>query len=286
MTNAITEKTITQYESYLRGEERASGTIEKYARDIRSLAAYLDGQPPTKELAVGWKDSLRATHAATSANSMLAAANGLFSYLGLSIRLKPIKIQRGGFLPPGGELMREEYERLLAAAKSAGNERLYHIMQTLCATGLRVSELAHIDVAAVMAGRAEVTNKGKARTVLLPQDLRAGLLGYIERRGTKSGPVFATRGGKPVDRSNIWAEMKRLCEAAGVERGKVYPHSLRSLFSRMVHGVDGDMALLADILGHSDINTTRLYVRESTARYRRIIDGLGLARMRYTANTT
>ena len=278
----ITAEIIKEYTEHLREEERAKNTIDKYIRDIRAFASFLGGEAVTKDDAINWKESLRETHGASSINSMLAAINGLFAYFELGIKVKALKVQKNTFVPEGSELTREEYERLLEAARAAHDDRLYHMMATMCATGIRVSELEYIRVSGVQAGMVQVTNKGKTRVVLLPSDLREELLLYIERQGIERGCVFVTKGGKPVNRSNIWAEMKRLCAMAGVDPAKVYPHALRRLFSREVHGADNDIAILSEILGHSDINTTRVYIRESTARYRRIIDSLGLARMRYT----
>ena len=279
-TFTITGEKIAEYIQYLKSEERADNTIDKYTRDIRAFAAYLGGAPVTKEGAIAWKEILGATHGAASINSMLAAANGLFAYYGLGIRVKPLKTQTS-FLPDGRVLTLDEYERLLWAAEAAGDERLYHMMQAMCATGARVGELRHFTVEAAAAGFAEVTNKGKTRVVLIPGELREGLLGYAKRQGIESGCIFVTKNGKPMDRTSVWRAMKRLCVAAGVDEAKVYPHSLRSLFSRMVHAEANDLAVLAELLGHSDINTTRVYVREGAAKYRAVVENLGLARRRW-----
>ena len=278
----ITAEKIKEYVLYLKEEERADNTVEKYVRDIKAFSIFLNGESITKERAVIWKENLKETHTATSINSMVAAINNFFAFFELGIKVKPLKIQKKTFLPDNKELTKDEYEKLLHAAKSIENDRLYHIIQTICATGIRVSELKFITVETVRTGWMEVTNKNKTRIVLIPNDLREGLMKYIKRNNIQSGYIFITKNGKPLNRSNIWADMKRLCVIAGVDKDKVFPHSLRALFSRMVHGVDKDLAILADILGHSDINTTRIYVKESSTKYRKIIENLGLARLRYS----
>ena len=278
----ITEKQINEYKIYLVSEERADGTVEKYVRDIRAFAAYINGCAVTKEAAVEWKVRLKETHAATSINSMLAAVNGFFAYFKLGIKIKPYKIQRQTFLPEKKDLTIDEYERLLKAAHSTKNERLFYIIQTICATGIRVSELRYITVESVKEGQAVVTNKGKTRTVFIPDDLRKSLLQYAKSHGISSGHIFITKSGKPVSRSNIWAEMKKLCTVAEVNPKKVFPHNLRSLFSRVFYSIDKDIAKLADMLGHSSMNTTRTYIMDSGREHRRIIENLGLATLRYT----
>lgn len=277
----ITQEKIKEYVLYLKEEERASATIEKYIRDIRAFSNFLSGEAVTKERAIAWKEKLKATHTAVSINSMIAAINSFFAFFELGIKIKSLKIQRRTFLSADKQLTKDEYERLLQAAKSIKNDRLYHIIQTICATGIRVSELKFITVEAVKTGWTEVTNKGKTRIVFIPNDLRTSLLKHIKRKNILSGYVFVTKKGNPLNRSNIWADMKNLCTIAEVDKKKVFPHSLRALFSRMFHSVDKDLAILADALGHSDVNTTRIYVRESSERFRRIIENLGLARLCY-----
>jgi len=192
------------------------------------------------------------------------------------IKLKPLKIQRQTFRVEDEELTKAEYERLLHAAKAKGNERLYLILQTICSTGIRVSELRFISVEAARAGLATITNKGKTRTVFIPKKLTPILLAYTKGRGINSGCIFITRTGRPLDRTNIWAEMKKLCQSAGVDAKKVYPHNLRALFARLFYGTDKDIVKLADILGHSSIDTTRIYLLESGETHRRRVDALGL----------
>ena len=277
----ITAERIEQYAAKLKDDERAGNTVEKYVRDIRAFAKYLNGEPVTKENAVGWKNSLVQSRKATSVNSMLAAVNGYFEHAGLGIKVKQLRVQRGTFLPSESELTVAEYERLLGAAKRQGNERIRQVMQTLCATGIRVSELRYITAEAVQNGRAEVTNKGKTRTVLLPDELIKALSVYAKQRKIAGGSIFVTRNGKPVGRSNVWAEMKKLCAAAGVDGRKVRPHGLRSLFARTYYRATKDIAKLADIMGHSDLRTTRIYIMETDAEHRRAINSLGLVKHFY-----
>ena len=247
----ITAEKMNRYVLYLKEEERADTTIEKYIRDIKAFAEFLYSEIVTKERAVAWKDKLKETHTAVSINSMLAALNGFFNYFELDIKIKPLKIQKKTFLRADKALTKNEYERLLRAAKSKQNDRLYHAIQTICATGIRVGELKFITAETVRIGWTEVSNKGKTRIVFIPDDLRKGLLEYMKRNKIKTGYIFKTRNGKPLNRSNIWAEMKKLCESADVDKSKVFPHSLRALFSRIFHNTDKDLAILADILGHA-----------------------------------
>jgi site-specific recombinase XerD len=273
----ITTEHIRQYLSHLQSEERSTATIAKYGREVYAFAAWLQGAAVTKETAVEYKRQLSATHAAASVNAAAAALNGFFAFRNYGIKLKPLKVQRKTFAAKERELTRAEYERLLNAAKS--NERLNLVMQAICSTGIRVSELRFITVEAARTGQAEITNKGKTRPVLLPQKLKAALLGYAKKRGVASGSIFITKSGKPLDRKNIWSDMKRLCEAANVPPAKVFPHNLRHLFARTFYGVDKDIMRLADILGHSDVNTTRIYVMESGAEHQKRVDRLGLVLM-------
>jgi site-specific recombinase XerD len=210
-------------------------------------------------------------------NAAIAALNGFFTFRRLGIQVKPLKIQQQTYRAPEKELTRQEYERLLEAARTKGNERLNLVMQTLCSTGIRVSELRHITVEAARKASAEVTNKGKTRTVFLPGNLSSALLRYAAERGITSGCIFVSKNGKPLNRSNIWTDMKKLCEAAGVEPAKCYPHNLRKVFAREFYAAEKDIARLADILGHSRLETTRIYVMETGAEHRRRVDSLGLA---------
>lgn len=274
----MTAERIAAYGRYLRIEERAAGTLEKYLRDIRHFAAWLNGRPVTKELAMAWKEYLVAQqYAPATINGMLAALNGLLCFLGWNeCGVKPLKRQRSVFRPGERELTRAEYLRLLEAARQAGRERLYLVMEALCSTGMRVSELRFITVETLERGFASVDCKGKQRTVLLTKRLRRTLTGYCRRRGIRSGAVFVTRTGRPLDRSNIWREMRSLCGQAGVDAGKVFPHNLRHLFAVSFYNVEKDIAKLADLLGHASIETTRIYIMESSAVHAQRLERLGL----------
>ena len=276
--NIITAENLSVYREYLRSEEKAPATVEKYGRDVRAFAAWLGGAEATKQSALDYKQYLleECRREATGVNAVLAGLNSFFSFMEWGIRLKPLKIQRRTYRPKEKELTKVEYERLLAVALSKGSERLYLVMQTICSIGIRVSELRFITVEAARCGMAEITNKGKTRTVFIPKKLMPLLLKYARGRGITSGCIFITKSGRPLDRSNIWTEMKKLCEAAGVEPSKVFPHNLRSLFARIFYGIDKDIARLADILGHSSVDTTRIYLMESGETHRRRVDALGL----------
>jgi len=276
--NIITEERQTAFHNWLKAEEKASATIDKYRRDVNAFATWLSGAESTKESAADYKHYLlnERGRMAAGVNAVIAALNSFFVFMGWGIKLKPFKIQRQTFREKDKELTKEEYTRLLAAAKSEGNTRLNLVLQTICSTGIRVSELRFITVQAVVSGAVEITNKGKTRTVFIPKKLTPLLLSYANGRGISSGCVFITKSGKPLNRSNIWSEMKNLCQAAGVEESKVFPHNLRSLFARVFYGIDKDITRLADILGHSRIDTTRLYLMESGETHRRRVDALGL----------
>lgn len=275
--NIITESNIADWTAYLMREERAQSTIEKYTRDIRAFGRQINGGGVTKDAAVEYKRQLSETHKATSINASIAALNSYFSFMKWDIKLKSLKIQKQTFTPEEKELTRAEYERLIAAAKSKGGLRMNLILQTICSTGIRVSELSCITVKTARTGQAEITNKGKTRTVFLPKKLQAALLRYANERGINDGCIFITRTGKAIDRREVWAGMKALCKAANVPEEKVYPHNLRHLFAREFYSRHNDIVRLADILGHSSVNTTRIYTMESGAEHRRLIDGLGFA---------
>jgi integrase len=274
----ITEENRAAFIIWLKGGERAAATIEKYGRDVGAFALWLDGAAATKESAADYKKYLSdiAGRVAAGINAVIAALNSFFIFMEWGIKIKPLKIQRQTFRPKEKELTKAEYERLLSAAKTKGNERLNLVLQTICSTGIRVSELQFITVEAARSGEAQITNKGKTRTVFIPKKLKPLLLHYAKGRGIISGYIFITKTGKPLNRSNIWADMKKLCEAAGVEESKVFPHNLRSLFARLFYGVDKDIVRLADILGHSSVDTTRVYLMETGDTHRRRVDALGL----------
>jgi integrase/recombinase XerD len=274
----FTEEIIQEFEQYLRKEEKSENTVEKYLRDDRAFGAYLNGAEVTKEAVIAYKNKLIAGHyAVRSINSMLASLNSLFAFLGWhECQVKSIKLQRQIYCPEEKELTKAEYMRLVNTAKQKGNERLNLILQTICCTGIRVSELQFITVEAVKCGEATVSLKGKTRAVFLVKDLQKKLLRYAAEQGIKSGMLFITRTGKPISRTNIWREMKKLCADAGVNPSKVFPHNLRHLFARVFYGIEKDIAKLADILGHSSINTTRIYIISTGNEHRRRMENMRL----------
>ncbi len=274
----LTEAAIAAYAGELQAEQRAPGTVTKYLRDIRAFAAWLAGQNVTREAVNEWKDVLLAkNYAPVTINGMLAALNGLFRFIGREdLRARFLKVQRRLFREPRRELTRSDYDALVAAAEARGQARLGLLMETICATGIRVSELKYITVEAERRGRTEISLKGKIRTIILPAKLCRKLLKYAKKQKTASGEIFLTRGGKPLSRRQIWAEMKALCKYAGVEPSKVFPHNLRHLFATAFYRACKDIVRLADVLGHSSIETTRIYLLTSGAEHRRQLDRLGL----------
>lgn len=270
------EQAMEQFKVYLLQEEKSKATVEKYLRDTRAFLVFAEEKEVTKELVMKWKDSLLAAeYAVRSINSMLASLNSLLDFLGWGdCKVKSLKIQRQTYCAEEKELTKAEYLRLLEASKN--QPQLNLIMQTICGTGIRVSELKYFTVEAVRRGEIVVSCKSKTRTILLPGKLKKLLLEYAKKNKIQSGAVFVTRNGKPVNRSNIWAQMKRLCEIAGVKPSKVFPHNLRKLFARTFYGIEKDIAKLADILGHSSINTTRIYIMTTGTEHRRKIERLGL----------
>ena len=273
----ITPALIRKYAAYLREQERAAATIEKYVHDLTTLSVFLAGQPVSKGLLLEWKEDLIGRYTPASVNTKLAAVNGFLTFCGLNeLRLRKLKIQKALFLSEDKELTKAEYVRLVKAAERAENERLSLVIQTICATGIRVSELRFITAEAVQAGRTDVNNKGKRRTVFLPDKLRKLLRAYLQKQKITAGAVFVSKNGKPLDRSNIWRDMKKLCKSAGVEPSKVFPHNLRHLFARTYYALEKDLSRLADILGHTNVTTTRIYTAESGAVHARQIGRLGL----------
>ncbi len=272
----LTEKQLALFLSALRNEEKSAATLEKYRRDTQAFFGFTtENSPVTKELVIAYKQRLAQTYKTASANSMLVAVNRLLSFLGWDdCRVRMLKVQRRIFRDTDRELTKAEYFRLLEAA--GRNERLQLLMQTICSTGIRVSELPCITCEALAEGRAQVRCKGKERLILLPKQLRARLLRYCRAHGVTAGCVFVTRSGRPLNRSNIWADMKRLCAAAEVDPKKVFPHNLRHLFAVTFHRQHRDIVRLADILGHSNIETTRIYTVTSGSEHGRQIDCLGL----------
>lgn len=274
----LTEERIAAYGRDLATEERSHGTIENYLRHVRIFSAWLNGVPVTKEQTAGWKEYLLSQgYAPTTINSMLAALNGLFRFLGWDeCRVKFLKVQRRLFRDAGRELTRPEYEHLLETAKERGQDRLVLLMEAICATGIRVSEVRYITVEAAQRGRAEISLKGKIRTILLPRKLCRKLLKYAKKNKTVSGEIFLTRNGTSLSRRQIWAELKHLCKYAGVEPSKVFPHNLRHLFATLFYKACKDIVRLADVLGHSSIETTRIYLVTSGTEHIRQLERLGL----------
>ena len=275
----VTDENIKKFEEYLYAEERSGNTIEKYMRDVRFFRGRLQGENVDKSALVKYKKELCERYAAKSVNSMLSSVNAFFVFMGwYDLKVKTLKIQRRIFSDKSKELSKAEYERLLAAAKNRKNKRLYYLMQTVASTGLRVSEIQYVTCEAVRQGQAVINCKGKIRQIFLPKKLCKMLLSYIKERNIKSGSVFVTKTGKPLDRSHIWKMLKSLCEAAGVSRDKVFPHNFRHLFARTFYSLQKDIVRLADILGHSNIETTRIYTMESGAEHRKLLQKLGLLR--------
>lgn len=252
---------IQSFGKMLISEEKSMATISKYLHDINVFYRYMGQEKMvTKEIVIAYKEKLRKSYAISSVNSMLAALNCFFNRNGwYDCVVKAFKVQREIFRSRDRELTREEYYHLLKTAKKKGNERIYLVMQTICSTGIRVSELQFITIESLCTRRATVTLKGKTRTVLLPTELCQILQRYVKKKGIKQGCVFITRSGKPLDRSNILHDMKNLCEEAGVNRKKVFPHNLRHLFAVSYYQLEKDLTRLADLLGHANINTTRIY---------------------------
>ena len=279
MKRTITTETIQAFKAYLIDEEKSTATMDKYVHDVEAFALWIADSELSKSVVLAYKSLLLEKYAPASVNSALASINSFFAYNEwYDLRVKSLKIQKQIFTSDEKELTKAEYERLLRAAQSKKNERLYLLMQTICSTGIRVSELKFITVEAVHRGQAEIQCKGKRRTVFLPNQLCRMLKKYIAEQKIKSGAVFVTRNGNPLDRSNIWSDMKKLCKEAGVSEKKVFPHNLRHLFARTYYSQQKDIVRLADILGHSSVNTTRIYTMESGEVHRKQIQKLGLLR--------
>lgn len=273
----ITQARMNQFRSSLIQDEKSRATIGKYIRDLQAFREHMGQRAVDKEAVICYKQRLVEGYAPASVNSMLAALNRFFKEMGwLDCVVKTVKIQRQAFRSRERELSKEEYYRLLEAAKQRGDSRLYLLMQTICASGIRVSELRFITVEALKSGRAMVSLKGKTRQVLLPRALIKELKHYAKERNIQRGSIFITRTGNPMDRSNILHEMKALCEAAKVDRKKVFPHNLRHLFACLFYKASKDLSRLADLLGHSSVDTTRIYTCVSGWEQQRQIERLGL----------
>ena len=273
----ITETMQRDYRDYLEEEEKSRNTIEKYMRDIRTFRIWLSDRPFSRQELLAYKEALKKDYAVRSVNSMLSSINSFLRHYGWrDCCVRQIRVQNQVFCAQEKELSKEEYRRLVEAARKKKKDRLEAALQTICATGIRISELSFITVDAVFRGSAEVSCKGKCRKIFLPQKLQRILRRYIRKKKIRRGPVFVTESGKAWNRSNIWREMKALCRDAGIIPEKVFPHNLRHLFARTYYNMKKDIAKLADILGHSSINTTRIYIISSGREHQRQISRLGL----------
>ena len=280
MIKIITDDLIEKYKDFLINEEKASATLEKYMRDIKAFSEWMSGSELDKRKVLDYKEYLIGKFAPASVNSVLSSINSFFEFNNwYEMKVKMLKIQKQIFAQKDKELSKAEYERLLDAAKAKSNERLYLLMQTICSSGIRVSELQYVTVEAVKIRKATINCKGKMRIVILPKELCRMLTEYAKNQNITSGSVFITKTGKPLDRSTIWKMMKALCESARVSKYKVFPHNLRHLFARTFYTLQKDIVRLADILGHSSVNTTRIYTMETGEIHRRQIQKLGLLRL-------
>lgn len=273
----ITNSAIMAFEKHLKNDEKSENTVAKYLHDLYYFLNFTQGKPIDKAMMLEYKSLLSERYALASANSMIAAVNAFLRFMGwVDCCIKQFKVQKKAFCSEEKELTKAEYTRLVNTAKKKGNERLNLILQTICGTGIRVSELQFITVEAVRKGEAIVSCKNKTRTVFIVRELQKKLLNYIKSKGITTGCIFITKSGKPMSRCNIWREMKALCEQAGVAPDKVFPHNLRHLFARTFYGIEKDIAKLADILGHSSINTTRIYIITTGAEHKRKMENMRL----------
>lgn len=275
----ITDKALKGFIEFLKEQEKSQSTINSYRRELFSLQMYIGDNTVNKERLLNYKSMITNQYTPSSCNVAIAAINSFLRYMGREdLFVRPLKVQKQIFASKDKELTKKEYDKLIKAANLNGDERTALAIQTICATGIRVSELQFITAEALKNGQARVNNKGKNRVVFIPRSLCTLLKKYVVNLNIKSGPIFITKNGRPLDRSNLWRAMKRLCETAGVKPTKVYPHNLRHLFARTYYTQQKDISRLADILGHSNINTTRIYTRESGTVHARQIEGLGLVR--------
>ena len=276
--NKFEREHIQAYCRDLHQRERSAATLEKYARSLRAFYAWLpEDKNVDQDTAIAYKEHLTEHRAPAGVNAELAALNGFFHFMGWQdCRLRPLRIQRRVFVSKEKELSRAEYERLVAAAEGRGDQRLSLLLQLMGSTGVRVSEVAYVTLEAVRAGKAVISLKGKTRTILLPGKLCRKLLKYAHRQKIASGELFLTGSGRAMNRKEIWASMKRLCRAAGVDPRKVFPHNLRHLFARVFYQAQKDIAKLADLLGHSSVETTRIYLLSSGEEHQQALDRLRL----------
>lgn len=277
MTRSIKQEDLQGFKKHLLEEEKSDSTIEKYMRDVNKFVNFIGNRYIDKTAAMEYKAMLAEEYKVRSANSMIASLNAFFKFAGWhDCCIKQFKVQSQSFYPEEKALTRAEYLRLVKAAQKSGNERLQMIIQTICSTGIRISELKYITVDAVKRGEAYVNCKGKSRCIIIVNGLRKKLRQYIKKNNIAEGPVFVTRNRNPVDRCNIWREMKALCGEAKVLASKVFPHNLRHLFARTFYDMEKNIAELADVLGHESINTTRIYVATTIAEHRKKLECLKL----------
>ena len=275
----IDSEILEKFRLYLNEKEQSKNTIEKYMRDIRHFVACAGTIEVKKSDVLDYKLGLCEKYSPKSVNSMLSSLNAFFTFMEWhELKVKTLKIQRQLFTDTTKELTKAEYEKLLITAKNNKKEKLYYLIQTIASTGLRVSEIKYVTCEAVKRGRITINCKGKIRQVLLPKKLCKILTVYTKAQDIKKGSVFVSRNGKPLDRSNIWKMLKNLCESAGVSKEKVFPHNFRHLFARTYYSLQKDIVRLADILGHSSVETTRLYTMESGTEHRKQLQKLGLLR--------
>ncbi len=275
----ITDELIEKYREILVRDEKSKHTVEKYLRDIKKLQKFLAGRELTKELLIDYKAQLEGCggYKSGSINSFLTVVNGFCGRFGWhELHINAIKIQQQAFETEDKEITFDEYKRLIDKAWESGNERLALIIQTLGSTGIRISELVYITVESLLKGSADVYNKGKVRKIMFPTELIKVLKQYAKKHEITTGHIFRTRTGKPVDRSNTWREINNLCEEAKVPQGKVFPHNLRHLFARSFYKIKKDIALLADVLGHSNLATTRIYIKSTGEEHQRLLDMMGM----------
>ena len=275
----LTKQSILEYRRYLVEEEKSKATLKRYISDIEDFYDWLGERELNKLNVLEYKECLINKYAVGSVNTMISSLNSFFSFLEMfELRVRTVRVQKQIFAQKERMLTKSEYERLLLTAEARNNKRLYLLLQAICSTGIRVSELRFITVEAICRGSAEICCKGKSRCAFLPAELCKMLKAYVAEKKIKSGAVFVTNSGNPLDRSNIWSDMKKLCRAAGVPEEKVFPHNLRHLFARTYYSREKDIVRLADILGHSSVNTTRIYTMETGEIHRRQIQRLGLLR--------
>ncbi len=277
--NVITDELIEKYREILVCDEKSKHTIEKYIRDARKLQKFLSGRELNKEMLIEYKAQLEENggYKVSSINSFLSVANNFCKMMeGYELHINTIRVQQQAFTTEDKEITVNEYRKLVMKAWEQGNERLALIIQTIAGTGIRISELVYVTAESLMKGAADVYNKGKVRSIIYPKELIKVLKKYAKEQGIKSGSIFLTRTGNPVDRSNVWREMHNLCEEAKVPQGKVFPHNLRHLFARCFYNIKKDIALLADVLGHSNLATTRIYIRTTAKEHQKLLDMMNM----------